>query len=220
MANSTTNLDTLSASASAKDVVADELFDAMSPASLFGRKASTSSGLTWGFYGGKIIVDGVLTTINNGTVALTASNTNYVEVDRAGTVSKNTTGFTAGRIPLYEIVCGVSTVSSYTDWRSWAAAQIDGLTAKSLSSDANYTLTAQEARVKILEVTSSVSLTAMRNVVLPLIKGLSYDVYNGTTGAQSIQFIGATGTGVTVGNGKRCRIACNGTNWDRFSLDA
>ena len=42
---------------------------------------------------------------------------NYVEADRTGAVSKNTTGFTAGRQPLYQIVAGASTITSYTDYR-------------------------------------------------------------------------------------------------------
>src|SRR5574340_1658579 len=94
MANSTTNLDTLVYSQASKEVTANALFDAGSPATLFGRRASTTSGLTWGYYGGQLMVDGAISAIANGTVALSASATNYVESTRAGVVSKNTTGFT------------------------------------------------------------------------------------------------------------------------------
>src|SRR5574341_184215 len=63
---------------------------------LFGVKESTTTGLTLGFYGGQMWVDGVLTTIADGTIALTASaNPNFVEHDRAGVVTANTTGFSA-----------------------------------------------------------------------------------------------------------------------------
>ena len=50
-----------------------------------------------------MLIDGVLTAIscNAAALALSASTTNYVEATRAGVVSKNTTGFTAGSIPLY-----------------------------------------------------------------------------------------------------------------------
>lgn len=41
-----------------------------------------------------------------GTIALAASQTNYVEVNRAGVVSSNVTGFTAGRLPLWTVVTG------------------------------------------------------------------------------------------------------------------
>lgn len=43
-----------------------------------------------------------------GTITLTASATNYVQVSRAGVVSSNTTGFTAGQLPLWTVVAGVS----------------------------------------------------------------------------------------------------------------
>lgn len=120
MADSTTNLDTISSSQASKEVTANALFDAGSPATLYGRRASATANLTWGFYGGTLNISGTLTAIANGTVALTGSATNYVEADPAtGTVSKNTTSFTAGKIPLYSIVCGTSTITSYTDKRAF-----------------------------------------------------------------------------------------------------
>lgn len=36
-------------------------------------------------------------------------------------VSKNTVGFTGGSIPLYTVVTGVASVTSYTDNRAWVA---------------------------------------------------------------------------------------------------
>jgi hypothetical protein len=118
MASSTTNLDTLTAAQASKEVTANALFDAGSPPTIFGRRASTTSALTWGYYGGRFRQsDGTYITIANATLALTASNTNYVEVTVDGVVSANTSAFTAGRIPLYTIVAGASTVTSYTDER-------------------------------------------------------------------------------------------------------
>lgn len=119
MAGSTSNLDLISVSQAQKETTANALFDAGSPATLFGRRASTCAALTWGYYGGTLLVGGTPTAISNGTVALSASTTNYVEADASGVVSKNTTGFTDGRIPLYQIVTGASTVSSYTDKRAF-----------------------------------------------------------------------------------------------------
>lgn len=118
MANSTTNLDTISSSQASKEVTANALFDAGSPATIFGRRASTTSALTWGYYGGRFRASaGTYSSIANGTLALTASATNYVEVTVDGVVSSNTTAFTAGRIPLYTVVTGGSSVNSYTDER-------------------------------------------------------------------------------------------------------
>jgi hypothetical protein len=121
MADSSTNLDLISASQSQKEVTANELFDAASPSMLFGRRASTTSALTWGYYGGTLLASGTPTQIANGTVALTASATNYVEATAAGVVSANTTGFTAGRTRLYQVETGTSGVLSYTDLRTTGA---------------------------------------------------------------------------------------------------
>ena len=219
MANSTTNLDTISSSQAQKEVTANAVFDAASPATLFGRRATTTAALTWGVYGGTIVVDGVLTQISNTTVALTASQTNYVEATRAGAISANTTGYTAGRVPLYTVVTGSATITSYTDHRAWVLpAGVTGRLARVIASDANITLTAAEARNSLMDFTSSLSLTATRDVVLPL-GAQQWTVYNNTTGAQSLRFIGATGTGVTVANGSRAIVYADGTNVVAASAD-
>lgn len=93
---------------------------------------------------------------------------------------------------------------------------IAGRAVVSMTSDANYTLTAlngtsDEARCAVLKITSTVSLTATRNVVCPVVPKL-YIVENATTGGQAIQIIGATGTGVTIPNGRTYRVRCDGTN--------
>lgn len=122
MSNSATMLDLIAASQSQKEVTANAMFDAASPAMLYGRRATTSAGLTWGYYGGYIVVGGTPVAVANGTVSLTASATNYVEADAStGAVSANTSAFTVGKIPLYEIIAGASTVTSYSDVRAGAA---------------------------------------------------------------------------------------------------
>jgi hypothetical protein len=120
MAGSTTILDTISVSQAQKEVTANALFDAASAAMLFGRRASTSSGLTWGYYGGPIRASGSpggLTQIPNGELELDASSTCFKEVDSEGVVSFNTSGFTPGNTPLYEITTNADGVVSYIDWR-------------------------------------------------------------------------------------------------------
>jgi len=85
--------------------------------------SSTTTGLTWGYQAGTIRVDNSIVSITAGTVSLTDDATNYIEVDVAGSVSRNTTGFTANRIPIRQVttVAGAQTVS--TDKRSWFPAQ-------------------------------------------------------------------------------------------------
>lgn len=306
MANSTTNLDPISSSQSGKEVTANAGFDATSPASAFGRRASTSSGLTWGYYGATVHVDGVPTQIGNGTLTnlppnkssgslyleagrvsattkavtaitkaanaqITASSHGYSEGDIlyistavAGmveikgtfcrvvsvvdanniTVDIASTSFTtytsggtlakasrysgtvtmgkahawhAGLERLYRLTTGASTVSSYTDYRTGRVIEF-GWPAISMGSDANLTLSADQVNAPVLQVSSSVSLTATRDIVLP--DGpLQWTVFNTTTGAQSLQFKTAAGTGITVANGKRAIIYADGVNVMRVTAD-
>lgn len=120
MANSTTNLDLIQASQAGKEITANALFDASSPATLFGRRAAGCVALTWAWYGGVMMVSGTPTRINNGTLSLTAGATLYLEATPAGVVSTNTSGWTSGSIPLYKIVTGPASVTSYEDWRCMA----------------------------------------------------------------------------------------------------
>ncbi len=215
MSNSTITFDAIIQAQASKEVTANALFDALSPASLYGRRQSTSSGLTWGYYGGNVLVNGVLTQIANGTLTLTASLTNYIEAEpTTGAVSSNTTAFTAGRTPLYTVVAGAATVSSYTDHRL-AVPDVTGRLAKAIS-DANTTLSFAEVRNQIIEITGT--LTAARNITLPL-KPRQWTVFNGTTGGFGLQFIGATGTGITVAAGKRAIVYSDGTNIVRATAD-
>ena len=119
MANSTSPLDLIAADVAQKEVKANALFDASSPATLFGRRASTTSLLTWGYYGGMMLVGGTPTAVANGTVALTASATNYVQATPLAAMVVNTTGFVAGNTPMYTIVTNATAVTSYTDHRTF-----------------------------------------------------------------------------------------------------
>ena len=214
MSNSTTLLDLISSSQSGKEVTSNALDDALSPASLFGRRASTTAALTWGYYGGPIYVDGVLTSIANGTVALSASNTNYVQSTRAGVVSTNTAGFTAGQIPLYVIVAGASTVTSYTDYRITNPIRTGRLVLA--MADANKVLTSAQANNEILEMTGAI--TALRDVIVPLAPQ-QWTVFANVTGGFGVRVIGATGTGITIADGKRAIVYSDSTNIVRVSAD-
>jgi hypothetical protein len=216
MSDSTSLLTQLTTAQAGKEATVNEINNALSKNSFGGRRQS-SSGLSWDYFGDRILVDGVSTAIANGTVALTASTTNYVESTRAGVVSKNTSAFTPGSIALYKVVTGASTVTSYEDHRPWLDLAT-GKLVRSITSDANITLLHGEALNDIMEFTSTVSLTATRNVVIPLMVK-QYTVFNNTTGAQSLQFIGASGTGITVANAKRAIIYADGTNIVRITAD-
>lgn len=134
MSDSTSTLDLVSQSQAQKEATVNALLDAMSNAVLFGNRKSTTGGLTWGYYGGVASVSGEPTRIDNGTVALTTSTTNYVYAEMTGspdgwTVIVTTSipsgwpgPLTGDKIALYEVVTGVSTITSWEDWRTSAAA--------------------------------------------------------------------------------------------------
>lgn len=85
------------------------------------------------------------------------------------------------------------------------------------ATDANKTLTAtdtvnaQDYRNLYLNLTSTGSLTATRDLIVPTVNK-TYIVQNNTTGGQSIRVIMASGTGITVPNGKTATVYSDGTN--------
>lgn len=93
---------------------------------------------------------------------------------------------------------------------------IVGRVTVTFATDANKTLTltdtnaAQDARALFLNVTSGVSLTVTRDLIVPAINK-NYIVKNATTGGQSVRVIVA-GVGVTIPNGKTVLIYNDGTD--------
>jgi len=94
---------------------------------------------------------------------------------------------------------------------------IVGYATANFTSDADLTLTltdtnaSQTARNFVLNVTSSGSLSTTRNLVVPTIEK-PYVVFNNTTGGQSITVKTASGTGITVPNGRKALLITDGTN--------
>lgn len=120
--DSTPSLPQLTEQTAGNETTVNELVDALSPAAVFGRNPDTTTGLTWGYLGGRW--GGVA--VAAGTVALTGSNTNYVVVNRSsGAVSVSTSTANWQNLlayaRLYKIVAGASAVTSYEDWRSGPA---------------------------------------------------------------------------------------------------
>ena len=117
-----TTLDQLTTTDVAKELTINENFATVAYAGAFGPRPQAHSGLTWAWYGGEVYADGAWRTVANSTSTLTASTTNYLELDinkAAPTVDVNTSGWTAGKIPLWEIVTGGSGVSTEEDRRSY-----------------------------------------------------------------------------------------------------
>ena len=94
---------------------------------------------------------------------------------------------------------------------------IVGRATADFTTDADLTITltntnaTQVARNYILNVTSGVSLSTTRNLIVPTINK-PYIIENNTTGGQSIVVKTSAGTGITVPNGKTMMVYANGTN--------
>lgn len=218
MSDSTTNLDTLPAGGVGQETRVNDLADALSPSAVFGRRAFSTSALTWGFYGTpRYYINGTATAKANGTVALTASSTRYVTADRALAVAEAATAFPANKLALYKIVTGVASVTSYEDHRDPHHLQrfLYGITTKAMA-DANQTLSYEEAMNE--EIVTTGALTATRDVIVPLVPRVWF-VRNTCTGG-SIRVIGASGTGITIATVKAAIVSCDGTNVNRITADA
>lgn len=214
--DTTSLFDQLSTSQAGKEARINELLNAVGPASLGARRQSTTTALTWGYYGGKVLVNGVATAVANGTVTLTASATNYVSISQAGVVSVATSR-TAGNAPLYQVDTSVAGVTSYVDERTpKGMARLNHGIGTQAMADANQTISQALALCDSLVTTGA--LTATRNLVVPLVRR-QWTVRNNCTGG-SIQVIGASGTGVTIATLKAAIVECDGTNVNRITADA
>jgi hypothetical protein len=192
--------------------------DAASRAADFGRRASTSSGLTWGYHGTpRWYVNATATVKANTTLTLTASSTRFVSADRALAVTEVATAFPADKLALYKIVTGTATVTSYEDHRDMHHRMrfMYGRFVLAMA-DANQTLTYEQAMCESMELTGA--LTALRNVTVPLVPR-AWTVFANVTGGFGVQVIGASGTGITVADGKRAIVECDGTNVVRVTAD-
>lgn len=206
-------IDQVSQSQASKEVTINAGFNAVGPAACYGPREGTSDGLTFGIYGGNVSIGGVITSISSTTVGLGASTTNYIEVHPdTGAISINSVGFTAGYLPLFQIVTGSTTVTTVTDKRS---SYVLNDTLELAMTDANTTLTQPQSACSTMNFTGSLSAT--RNIVVPLVGKRQWSVYNGT--GQSLQFIGATGTGITVATLKHAIVRSDGTNIVRVTAD-
>lgn len=217
MADSTAKLTQLTTAQAGKEATVNELMAALSISSPLARRQS-SSGLSWDYYGvDRWYINATAITKANTTLTLTASSTRYVAADRALAVTDNTTAFPADKLALYKIVTGTATVISYEDHRDLHHINrfLYGRVILAMA-DANKTLTYEQAMAESMELTGA--LTALRDVVVPLVPR-AWTVYANTSGGFGVRIIGASGTGITIADGKRAIVECDGTNVVRITAD-
>lgn len=191
-----------------QDVIVNENFETLDAYSFLGRDPDTTSLLTWGYYGGYMMIDGVLSLISDGTKSLTGSSTNYMEVNRSGTVAVNTTGFTAGSRPLYQITTNGTGVTAYIDYRN-SSRPFSGRLALDVAGSSNITLTAAQARCDIIEMTGT--LTGNINIIVPTV-AQQWTIFNNSAGAYTITVKTSGGSGIAITQGKKLIVYCNGTD--------
>lgn len=224
MADSTTHLDTISQSGASQDVTANALYDAASPATLYGRRVSTSSGLVWGYFGGNVTKsDGTQTTIANSTVALTASATNYITAkkdDGAVYCSTSATNWnnTANYWRLYSVVAGASSVTSWTDEReigrmtgvgTGLVAPVTKTTAFTLGANENEVICNGSASITATLPTASAWVG--RKVRIKTVA--AYTVVSASSNVVPLAG-GAAGTAILAATaGKYAELVSDGTNW-------
>lgn len=203
-----TDLTTVAAGTGAITDINDN-FTAVSAAGVYGRRAAGVAGLTWGFYGGRSFSN----TIANGTVALTASTTNYVVANRTtGAVSNSTAttnwNDTANYYRLYLIVTGASSITTATDYREFTGgASLSGTAWGSITG----TLSSQTdlAAALALKQNRSPSVQAVTSsaTVTPT---FSDDAVKITAQAVNLTLANPTGTAIDS-LGMTIRIKDNGT---------
>lgn len=186
MADSTSNLDLISSSQAQKEVTANNALNSVSPVNFGARRATTSAALTWGYYGGRWKG----TAVANGTLALTASTTNYIVANRdTGAISVATAATNwnddANYDRLYSVVTGTSSVTSYQDHRQ-AYGVIRRIQIKTYTpvSPPAYTLVASDLG-KTLEFSSTTTVVMTLPDTFP--RGFFCDVVQ--TGVGSVNFV-------------------------------
>ena len=156
------------------------------------------------------------TTSNWTTIAdanITAGGINNVSINAAAAIAgtKISPAFGSQNVSTTgTLASGTHTISGAINWGANFPPAYGYITIA--MSDANTTPTGSQYNSGDLAFTGT--LTATRNIVLPLTTpGAQWIVYNHTTGGQSLQVIGTSGTGFTITNGTSALVWTDGTNF-------
>lgn len=151
--------------------------------------------------------NGVATTIQSQNATGTSSTGGALNLTSGtGTTVAGNTYLQCGGVTVLAISPTAATLSQPL-LRASGVAPAQGYAAIAMP-DANHTLTGPEIASSIHRITGT--LTATRNMVVPLTNGALWFAHNLT--GQGIQYIGATGTGVTVPSGALYKVYSDGTN--------
>jgi hypothetical protein len=173
-----------------------------------------------GFYGTpRWYIDGVAIVKANSTLAITASQTRYVSINRAlTTFTEIASAFAPDKLALYKTVTSGSAITSYEDHRDlhhYNRFQYSRIVIA--MADADKTLTYEQAMCESLEFTGA--NTAVRVVTVPAVPR-AWTVYaNTTTNGVLVATAGSPTEGVTIAVGKTAIVECDGTRVRRITAD-
>lgn len=148
MSDKTSRLNLLKAQQAQKEIVANGLFNAMSPASFGGNNIQANNGLVWGIYGGS---NGSVI-IANTTITLTDNTVNYIYFNKTTVAfEKSTSQF--GDYPCYKITTANGVVTDWQDFRTG-----DPFGGGSSSKDPNYASNGTPSTTPIATNTDSIAI--------------------------------------------------------------
>jgi hypothetical protein len=215
------------------EVVVNENFNVLAAMAVYGRDPTTTTGLTWGYYGGRwggFAVAG-------GTLTLTASQTNRIVVARATGVISTSTNDTNWNdadnyARVYRVVTGASTVTSFEDHRTGNGGALAAIGVGSPnaiiqnSRSADYTLVLDDAGKHILHPSAD---TTARTWTIPANSAVGFPVgavvtfinQNGagditiaiTSDTMRLAGAGTTGSRTLAANGMATALKITSTEW-------
>ncbi len=223
-----TTLQTVTAGTGA-DTRVNENFQQVSPSALYAKDPVTSTGLTWGYKGGQY--NGA--TVADGTVALTASATNYVVANRTtGAVSVSTAtaswNDTANYLRLYSVIAGVSTVTSSADFRQIIGMSANSFTGGTITTALNEapiatlasatTVAIGAAAANTISITGTTAITAFDVIAAGAVRRLTFaGALTLTHNAVSLILPGAANIATAAGDVAEV-LSLGGGNWQCFNF--
>jgi hypothetical protein len=137
------------------EVQVNENFETMSHMSVYGKRQSVTSGLTWGYYGG--LWGGI--TVADGTVTLTNAATNYLVVARSTAATNWNDG--SGYARLYRLTTAGSVVTAAEDHRAGPLGAFVPATSNAAQSVASAAALTLPQGVRVVTVTGTTGITSI-----------------------------------------------------------
>ena len=135
------------------------------------RQDSAATGTDFTYGAGRLQVGKTVYNVSGSTLALTATGYHYVEVDQYGAVSDSLTGFSRGKMPLYQVYSDGSDLDPVYDKRTW----LNLTPTKDIGELNNVSKLLLETGANLTAVTGSISPTGAVHVVYPE-TGLTDDI--------------------------------------------